>query len=405
MPDVHAIISPSAFSRWSVCAPSARAEANEPGKDTVFTREGTLAHAVGEALLKWYKAEGRMTVLDLEQPDDYAAAWAAAETVRQSIMDEGLSYEEILTIVHDNYVCVVMEDYFSAVAYGGASDVELLVEAQLKLDDFIPEGFGTSDAIIIAGDELRVYDLKYGKGVKVDAQGNGQMMCYALGALQGPAEPWPVKHVTMSIIQPRLHHISVYGMSSAALIDWGYGTLKPAAELAYSGKGSYVPGEHCKFCRIAARCNALRRYTEYLMTTGAEPALLTMAELGEALKGVDILRSYINAVESYALGRLMEGEAVPGWKLVEGRSVRRIANEAEAVATLVELGWDEEQCYKPRELRTITDLECMVGRKNFNAILGRFVEKPQGRPTLAPESDPREGYKANTAEGDFAQML
>lgn len=209
----------------------------------------------------------------------------------------------------------------------------------------------------------------------------------------------------MTIVQPRLHHISTYEVTSDFLSQWGHYTLRPVAEQAYSGKGSYVPGEHCKFCRIAARCNALKRYTEYLMVAGSEPALLTMNELGEALKGLDVLKSYINSVEAYALGKLLEGDAVPGWKLVEGRSVRKIVNEQDAVATLVELGWDADQCYKPRELRTITDLERMVGKKNFTAILGPFIDKPKGKPTLAPADDPRETYCVTTAEDEFSKHI
>lgn len=404
MPGTHALLSASSSARWLQCAPSARAESTEPSKDTVFTVEGTLAHAIGEAYLNFYKSGRYNTVRDFDEIRELP--WNDIPEL-VGIYDEcnknGLDFWDMAETVYEGYVRFIIEDWLAAKA--AYEDVDLFVEARLKLDEFIPEGFGTSDAVLIFGDTLKIYDLKYGKGVKVEANQNSQMMCYGLGALYGPGEPYLVNTVVMTIIQPRLHHVSVLSLPAPSLVNWGYSVLKPAASKAFSGQGPYVPGPHCHFCRVAARCNALRRYTEYVQTVSGEPALLTLTELGDALRNLDILKAYVNAVESYALGKLLEGSEIPGWKLVEGRSVRKIVNEQDAVARLVELGWDEDQCYKPRELRTISELEKMVGKKNFTAVLGDFIDKPKGKPTLALADDPRDAYQVNTAENDFADLV
>lgn len=411
MPSKHALLAPSAAKRWMTCAPSALLESKIPVKDTSYTIEGTIAHAVGEFLLHYYY-DGNLsavsstdsfvqTALNVLSQPKVLPEWGPLWGLKVEAEDMGFDFKDILTTVHEGYVRVVYEDYLTAREQFG--EAQLLVEAELRLDDYIPEGFGSSDAVIIAGDHLGVYDLKYGKGVKVDAQENPQMMCYALGALLGPGELSPISVVRMTIIQPRLDHVSHYVMTYDELMYWANEVLKPKAEAAFAGWGSFQPGSHCKFCRAAFGCTALKMYNENLMEQNAEPELMDTTQLAEVLSKLDTFRAWIMSVEENALSRATAGESIPGWKLIEGRSIRKISDPDGVVATLREAGFQDCDIFKPKEVRTITELERLVGKRNFPAMLGSYVVKPQGKPTLAPESDPHPAI--NTAELDFANQI
>ena len=399
MPTKHALLAPSAAARWMACPPSARLESEIPGKDTIFTQEGTLAHSVAEYLLTYYRGSGLVGVVDDILQTTHT--WCASEWKELVARAEelGVDWAEMLTTVHDGYVRLVYDDYLRLRT--ADPDAVLIVEAELALDYFIPEGFGSSDAVIIAGDILQVYDLKYGKGVKVSALGNPQMMCYALGAVYGPGETYDINHVFMTIIQPRLRHTDTYEMPLAGLVSWGLNVLKPAAELAFSGKGSKQPGEHCKFCRAAARCEALKDFATGTRLSAEDPALMTPEEFAEVYAKLDIIKNWIARCEEYALNELSEGRSIPGYKLVEGRSLRKVSDPDAVIGVLEKAGFTEAD-YMKRELKGISDLERLVGKKQFGKLLGEYVVKPQGKPTVAPEDDPRPAFSAT--DDDFKDI-
>jgi hypothetical protein len=395
----HALLAPSSAKRWMTCTPSARLEATMPEKDTIFTREGTIAHAMAEKALRFYLME------DFTQIEDGATFLTCcpeiiAEEIR-ACEDEGLDWKEMAEIVLDNYCRPVYEAYLGAKLQD--PDAELLIEARLKLQEFIPEGFGSSDAVLIYGDTLEVFDLKYGKGVKVEAENNAQMMCYALGAYCGPGEFYDIKNIRMTIIQPRLHHESSWAMSADDLIKWANNCLKPAAQLAFRGEGEQVPGEHCRFCKVAAKCKALAAYTLNATQQQTAPGLMTLDELAALLPHFATIKSWISSVEEYALEAALEGDTIPGYKVVEGRSVRKISDTAQAMQRLQDEGIDPGCYLKPAELKTITDLEKALTKKGFKAILGDLVIKPEGKPTLVEESDPRQPY--SKAATDFKELI
>lgn len=405
MPTFHALLSPSSSKRWMTCTPSARLEAQEPDKETAYAEEGTIAHAVAECQLDYYLARNAELV--------YEDAWAECskfhtfdsqlDGLAARCLEKGFDYRDIFETVHNRYVAIVWATYIAA--RNADPDAELLVEATLKLDDFIPEGFGSSDAVIIAGHSLQVFDLKYGQGVKVDANHNTQMMCYALGAIHGPGETYPVEDVTMTIIQPRLSHVSSFTMKADLLESWGHTELAPRASKAFWGNGSRVPGDHCKFCRVAARCRALATYASVLEAQGADPALLSMDELSDMLHRLGALRTLISSLEEYAMSKALAGTPVPGWKLVEGRGSRVITDPEGAAAALAQAGYTEADIYKPAELRTISELEKLTGRKAFASLLGSYVTKKAGKPALAPEDDPRPAFSpADSAARDFEDL-
>lgn len=369
-----------------------------PEKDTAYTREGTIAHAMAEAILRDMLAQK----LDcFPEPAEYLTSRSGvilAEFCR-TCDHEGLDWKEMAETVYDHYCRPVYEAYLAAKTED--PDAELLIEARLRLSEFIPEGFGSSDAVLIYGRTLQVFDLKYGKGVKVDAEDNAQMMCYALGAYCGPGETYEIADVRMTIIQPRLRHESSWQITAPDLLNWAYNTLKPAAAKAYLGEGPQVPGDHCRFCKVAARCKALAHYATQMPPQ--TPQLMSLAEIAELLPRFATIKSWISSVEEYALETALEGDEIPGFKVVEGRSVRRITDTQEAVTRLSAGGWEPADYLKPAELKTITDLEKMLTKKGFRTLLGDLVIKPEGKPTLVENADPREPF--SKAKNDFKDII
>ena len=366
-----------------------------PEKETSYTREGTIAHAMAERILKYY-LDVNADFFEECYPFmvDKAPSLLAEEI--EACKAEGLDWKEMAEMVYNNYCRSVYESYLGALM----SDPEavLMVEARLVLAQFIPQGFGSSDAVLIYDNMLEVFDLKYGKGVKVDATENTQMMCYALGAYCGPGELYDIRHVTMNIIQPRLCHESSWRLTVPDLLHWAHNVLKPAAFKAYKGEGEQTPGEHCRFCKVAPICKALKTYTLAATEEKKEPGLMTIEELAQLLPHFSTIKSWISSVEEYALAA-----ALAGYKVVEGRSVRKISDVCQAVQRLTDAGFEAEDYYRPRELKTITDLEKTLTKKGFKTILGDLVVKPEGKPTLVEETDPREPY--TKAKTDFKDII
>ena len=407
----HALLAPSSAKRWMTCTPSARLEAKVPERDTLYTREGTVAHAMAEYILGYYLSgnytqfpggddEVQAVISDIRKGLDYPFVTGLRRHIEEA---ESLGVDgcEMFEIVHEHYCRIVFEAYL--VAKSIDPNAELLIEARLKLTEFIPEGFGSSDAVIIADKTLEVFDLKYGKGVRVEAENNPQMMCYALGAYAGPAETYFIDKVQMTIIQPRLRHVSSWEITELELVEWAYNVLKPAASRAFIGEGPQVPGDHCKFCKVAAKCRALAEHTLAISAQKQEPGVMTLEEIAAILPHFSTIKSWMNSVEEYALEAALEGDEVPGFKVVEGKSNRKFKSDEEVRKALKEAGIPEDSYLKPRELKTITELEKTLTKKGFKTILGDLVIKPEGKPTLVEESDPREPFCK--AKNDFKDII
>lgn len=370
-----------------------------PEKDTAYTREGTIAHAMSEHMLQVLLETQQEIMPDLDFFLSHFAVAIANDV--NACESEGLDWKEMAETVYDHYVRPVYESYLGAKLQD--PEAELLIEAKLKLSEFIPEGFGSSDAVLIYNGTMEVFDFKYGKGVKVSADSNPQMMCYALGAYCGPGELYDINTVRMTILQPRLRHESSFEICVMDLLFWAEHVLKPAAEAAFKGEGAQVPGDHCRFCKVAARCKALTEHTLNVTKNQTEPGLMTLEEIAELLPHFATIKSWISSVEDYALEAAMEGDTIPGYKIVEGRSIRKISNAAEAIARLDGAGIPAENYLRPAELKTITDLEKTLTKKGFTTILGDLVVKPEGKPTLVEESDPRPAF--SKTEKDFKDII
>lgn len=383
----HAILSPSSASRWLACPPSARLESRFPDTSGTAVKEGTLAHSLGELLIRYKSGEIKKA--------QYTKALAEIET--------DPLYEDVMFEHCDNYATYVIEQFNAAQVH--TKDALLFIEQKLDLTKYIPEGFGTGDAGIIADTTLTCVDLKYGKGVAVSAVGNKQMKLYALGWLNKFESVYDITAVKMVIYQPRLDTVSEFEISVVELKQWAANELIPLAALAFEGKGDFAPGDHCRFCKARATCRANAEYNlEIAKYDFKEGNLLTDEEIADILNRADRFKKWVNGMEEYALTEAVNnGKVFPGFKLVEGRSNRAYGDES-AVATklLTDVKLTEEEIYT-KKIIGITALEKLLGKKAFEEYISPLVVKPAGKPTLVPESDKRPAINTlEAAKVDFA---
>ena len=279
----------------------------------------------------------------------------------------------------------------------------IAIEQKLDFSNYVPEGFGTADCIMLWGDTLHVIDFKYGKGVKVEADDNPQMKLYALGAINTYGMLYPIKYIRMSIVQPRIDHISSYVMPIELLLEWGEKIVKPQAQKAFAGIGEFVQGEHCRFCRAKGACEfRARENMKMIEEIQNNTGVITNDELGDMLTNTDGIEQWIKDIKAYALELVLKGEKVKGWKVVEGKSNRKISDVDKAFEKLEANGYEEAILYEKTPL-TLTKLEKVVGKTKLSKLIGEFIEKPKGAPTLAKESDKREPYKVSAAE-EFGKL-
>lgn len=382
---VHALLSPSSAERWLTCTPSARMEEMFPDRAGESAAEGTLAHALGELLLR--QAKGEITTRKFNS--------------EMKVISSSEYYCPEMQELMEGYRDFVLAEWEEAKRI--TPDAELLLETKLDLREWIEDGFGTGDAQIIADKTLRIIDLKYGKGVTVSAVDNKQMLLYALGAIREALIFYDIDLVTMTIYQPRTDNVSDYSIAVADLLNWAERELKPKAAMAYAGEGELVPGSHCLFCKAKVRCRAYaEKQLEIAKYEFRNADLLTDEEVADVLNRSSELKNWLGKVEDYALSEAVDnGKQWPGYKLVEGRSVRMYKDQDEIVKRLVESGIPESIIYE-RKLLGITAMEKAITKKTFGALLSDLIVKPQGKPTLVPATDKRpEWNSTESAINDF----
>ena len=369
----HAILSASSSERWINCPPSARLCENYPDKGSDYAAEGTDAHTLCEYRLK----------LALGIP------------TKNPIEDLGW-YNEEMEECAAAYTAYVMELVEAAKQSGSTPTV--LIEQRVDFSRWVESGFGTADCIVIANRILNIVDYKHGQGVEVSAVDNSQMKLYALGALEIIDYLYDIEEIQMTIFQPRKSNVSVDRISRDDLLEWADGELTQQAQLAFEGKGEFSCGEWCRFCKAKAECR--ERANANLALAQLEfqlPALLDDEEIAEILGKLDALVSWATDVKEYALQQAISGKAWTGWKLVEGRSNRRYTNENAVIAAVVQAGYDPFE----KKVLGITAMQKALGKARFDELLSPYIEKPQGKPTLVPESDKRPAM--NTAKNDFME--
>lgn len=370
MPTQHALLSASGAHRWLHCTGSPLLEKDFPDTTSVYAQEGTLAHELCELKLKKYT-----TVMT---KGTYTRA-------HNKIMKSELWQNE-MEGTSEAYL-----EYVKGIMLACEIAPAVLIEKRVDFSRYVPEGFGTADCLILAGDTLHVIDYKHGKGVVVDADHNPQMMLYALGAMDELSLLYRFKSVHMVIVQPRVNNISEFTMTADELVEWGESVVKPKAEAAMSGKGEFEAGDWCRFCRAKQQCKTRYESNDSLypqLSAQHDPRLIALEELGEYLKRGKDMAAWLEDMREYALSESLAGADVPGWKAVEGRGSRVFTDTDEAVDTLVKNGIDESVLYERRVL-TLAQMEKAVGKKAFGEIVGNLVVKNPGKPTLVEESDKR----------------
>ena len=391
-PEQHALLSASSSSRWLRCTASPRYEENFPESTSEYAEEGRLAHSFCE--LKVLKKFTNLT--------------QRTYTTKINRLRKESMYQPEMDKTSDLFI-----EHLTGFAMGYDAQPYVASEVRVDFSDYVPEGFGTCDCVMIGGDTITIVDYKHGKGVAVSSENNSQMMLYALGALKKYAMLYgdSIKNAVLVIDQPRIQDApSVWELTVDELKAWG-DSIKPIAQKAFMGLGEFVPGEHCRFCRGKAQCKAratvhmaLEEFKDCVPEAKAEPGhpnILTDAEIGDLLiRGADLVAWYKN-LEDYALGALLDGNEIPGWKAVAGRSVRTFSDQDAAIQAVISAGYDEALCYE-RKPKTLTELEKLMGKKEFAEKVGQFVIKSLGKPTLAEESDKRPIY--NSAVADFANI-
>ena len=394
-PMAHAVVTASGFERWSHCTAAPRYEEQFPdGETSVYAAEGTLAHAVCELY-------GRKKFTDMSTRKFNAELKKLKEN--ELWQDEMLKTAEV-------YVDFLLEK---------AAEIKtapyISFEVRVDLSDYIPEGFGTCDCIMVGADTLRITDYKHGKGVPVSSVGNGQMRLYALGALKllYPIYGDTIQRICTAIVQPRItEDVTEEWLTVEELRAWGE-EIKPKAQAAYFGMGTFCAGDWCRFCKGKAECRARAEYyagfSQYSdaipearkdEATPATVTVLTDAEIGALLVQAEGLAAWYADLQDYAREAILAGRIIPGWKVVEGKRIRAFTDADAAMDKMLQAGYEEAMLYD-RKPKTLAQLEKLTGKKQFAEIMGDLITWPPGKPTLVTEDDKRAAYTP-VGPGEFA---
>lgn len=373
----HALLSASSSHRWLNCPPSARLSEQYEDKSSNYAQEGTDAHSLCEYKLK--------TALGIRAKDPTAHLTYYNEEMEECAV---------------GYTDFIME--LAEKAKHTCTDPIILIEQRLDFSKYVEGGVGTGDCVVIADGTLHIVDYKHGQGVQVESYDNPQMKLYALGALELFDGIYDIDTVSMTVYQPRRDNISTHTVFKESLYQWAEGVLKPAAELAHSGDGEFQCGDWCQFCKAKNDCRKRAEHNLHLAKYDFKlPPILEDDEIESILGRIDDLVSWASDIKEYAFQAALSGKQWNGWKLVEGRSNRRYTNDEAVADTVKAAGYDPYE----DKVMGITAMEKILGKSKFTELLGNLIEKPQGKPTLVPESDKRPVYmsaqQVEQAKQDF----
>jgi len=379
----HALLSASGAHRWLECTPSAKLESQFENKSSAYAEEGTAAHSLAELVTKYWlgmladdKSENER--IYEEKLDEFKKT---NKYYTASMLEHAVSYAKLISESLEESLQTCRDTFTE-------------LEVKVDFSKYVPQGFGTADCIIVSDNILEIIDFKYGKGHRVDAEGNPQMRLYAIGAIEAYKDLYDIEKVRMTIFQPRIFGAqSSDEISVAELFGWAEEYVKPRAALAIKGKGKFAPSaETCKFCRAKEACRARTEHNIKLFDEAPDILCITPEEAGQLLNKADDITSWIEDLKTLVSETLLERKLVSGWKMVEGKSNRKYKDDKEVAKKLKEAGYADSDIYETK-LLSITKLEDSIGAKELAKILKGLIVKPEGKPTLAPESDKRKTYQ------------
>lgn len=375
----HAVLSPSAAERWISCPASIRVGSTLPAQaETAYAMEGTCAHELGE--IEARLAFGMITAAEHTRlRNTWRKDWEVDEDT-----------EEEMSVHVAAYVAFIQE---RAAAY---PDTQVLLEQRLHTG--VPSCWGTGDCVLVSPVHVEAVDLKYGAGVRVDAEGNPQVRLYGVGALEGIADLLgDVDTVIVTIFQPRIGggHVSSETLTADELRAWR-DSIIPVAEEALGEHAHFGPSEEaCRWCPAAGQCRAQLEWAT-ANDFATDPDVLSPAELADALDQIPAIQQWIEAVQTITLDMAYsKGVPLPGYKVVRSGGKRSIPDQQGAIDFLVEQGHSLEEVSK-RSLRGIGELEALLGKDGFAETLHDYIKPPVGRPALVPEDDNRPAINPNT---------
>ena len=373
--DEHSkLFSPSASARLLTCPGSAKASEGIPDQESLFAAEGHDAHALAEIRLC-----ERLGLQTNEKIEDL--------TFYNREMEDYIS----------DYVSYVLEKVASIKK--DCPDAIVLIEQKVAAVRYDESLFGSTDVAIIADKVLTIIDLKYGRGVLVNAKENTQEMCYGLCAMETFGNLYDIEDINLCIFQPRLSNVSEWSLTVKELYKWADEILKPGIEKIRAGSEEFHPSRHCVFCKAKPLCKALRDQNLELAKHEFRPAfLMDDSEIEEVLDKADDFVNWINSVKEFALEDAMKGKKYDHYKLVEGRSNRKYVDETKVINVVKEAGYNPYE----EKLLSVTGMQSRLGKARFEELLGHLVVKPRGKLTLVPREDKRP--EVNPAAVDFMNL-
>ena len=397
----HAKLSASGAELWTNCPGSVHMAELFPETTSPAAEEGTLAHALAQTMIENARAGSISPQISAEymvERDNVNAFYSVHKELAESFDDMKKTLEPYVDYVIEEYEVIRKKD----------AAAELMTEQHVDFSDIVPGGFGTSDVVIIGDDTCEVIDLKYGKGVPISAIANPQIRLYTYGTMSAFDLSYDFSRVKMVIYQPRLDSVTSEKLTADDLRSWGKAVIAPAAKRALSKNPKYNPGPWCKshFCPAAGSCKAraakMHEFEDMIERRRKDDAVLSGDDMGKALSAAREYTAWAKDLENEALELAQSGEAVTGWKVVESVAKRKYKSEEIVAATLVKAGYDPALIYE-KKLLGVTKMTQLMGKKEFHEVLEEpgLVFKPEGAPTLAPESDKRPAIVTNVTADDF----
>lgn len=420
----HARLSPSSAYRWMACPGSIRMSEGIEDRTSSYAAEGTACHELAAHCLErgFDPQEFLGWTIDTAPPEGCGVIGSTrpVDGVTRFEVDEEMVEAVALYIEHIRDLLPTKGEY------------ELDVEQRLDMTHIHPEIYGTGDVVLYQVDEARLHviDLKYGKGVAVDPRENPQLMLYGAGAVRRYHNR-PLREIVLHIVQPRAPHVRgpvrSWTTDPLTLMEFeddlrvlaerteaatrAFHSARPQKSNAPWERQFLTPGEHCRFCKAAPTCPALREQS--LADAMAEFAddgevvlrpveTLSVEDRVRVFKATDRLANWIKAVQEFEHAEAVAGRGLPGFKLVAKRAMRKWKDEAEVKAVLSDeylLGAAET--HSEPKLLSPAQIEKVVGKKNFGALEGLVVKQSSGT-NLVPESDPRPAVTADAAS-EFAE--